>query len=81
MAVCALLVFAVVVLAIIGGVPESLPFTPTGGLAAGGIAFVLLITLQLSVSLLGQQEAIRELAESNALLEERLARLEVGPDS
>ena len=41
-----------------------------------GSAFVLLITLQLSISLSGLQEAIRELSEANALLEERLARVE-----
>ena len=50
--------------------------SPTGLLSAVGLAFVLLITLQLSISLSGLQEAIRELSEANALLEERLARVE-----
>jgi len=36
-----------------GGISESLPLTPTGLLSAVGLAFVLLITLQLSISLSG----------------------------
>ena len=76
MAVSALLVLAAGVLALTGGVSSSLPFTPTGLLSAVGLAFVLLITLQLSISVSGQREALRELSEANALLEERLARVE-----
>jgi hypothetical protein len=76
MGVSALLVAAGIALVLIGGLSDSLPFTPTGLLAAVGLAFVLLITLQLSISLSGQQEAIRELSEANALLEERVGRLE-----
>ena len=76
MGVSALLVIAAIALAIFGGISESLPITPTGLLAAVGLAFVLMITLQLSISLSGHQDAIRELSESNALLEERLARVE-----
>jgi hypothetical protein len=76
MSVSALLVFAAIVLVLVGGISESLPITPTGLLAAIGIAFVLAITLQLSISLSGHQDAIRQLSEANALLEERLARLE-----
>jgi hypothetical protein len=76
MGVSALLVAAGIALVLIGGLSDSLPFTPTGLLAAVGLAFVLLITLQLSISLSGQQEAIRELSEANALLEERVNRLE-----
>jgi hypothetical protein len=76
MAVSALLLVAAIVLALVGGVSESLPFTPTGLLSAMGISFLLLITLQLSISLSGHQEAIRELSEANALLEERLTRVE-----
>jgi hypothetical protein len=76
MAVSALLLVAALVLALVGGVSESLPFTPTGLLSAMGISFLLLITLQLSISLSGHQEAIRELSEANALLEERLTRVE-----
>jgi hypothetical protein len=76
MGVSALLVAAGIALVLIGGLSESLPFTPTGLLAAVGLGFVLLITLQLSISLSGQQDAIRELSEANALLEERVNRLE-----
>jgi Zn-dependent protease with chaperone function len=76
MGVSVLLVGAGVLLVLIGGLSESLPFTPTGLLAAVGLAFVLLITLQLSISLSGQQEAIRQLSEANALLEERVSNLE-----
>jgi hypothetical protein len=76
MGVSALLVAAGVALVLVGGLSDSLPFTPTGLLAAVGLAFVLLITLQLSISLSGQQDAIRELSEANALLEERVHRLE-----
>ena len=73
MAVSILLVGAGLVLVAVGGISESLPITPTGLLAGVGLAFVLLITLQLSISLSGHQEAIRELSEANALLEERVA--------
>ena len=76
MGVSVLLVAAGVLLVLVGGLSESLPFTPTGLLAAVGLAFVLLITLQLSISLSGHQEAIRQLSEANALLEERVHRLE-----
>jgi hypothetical protein len=76
MGVSALLVAAGVALVLVGGLSDSLPFTPTGLLAGVGLAFVLLITLQLSISLSGQQDAIRELSEANALLEERVHRLE-----
>ena len=76
MAVSTLLVLAAVVIGLIGGVGKSLPFTPTGLIAVVGLGFLLMITLQLSISLSGHQEAIRELSESNALLEERLARVE-----
>ena len=76
MAVSALLLVAAFALALVGGVSHSLPFTPTGLLSATGIGFLLLITLQLSISLSGHQEAIRELSEANALLEERLSRVE-----
>ena len=76
MGVSALLILAAIVLALVGGVSDSLPLTPTGLLSALGIGFLLLITLQLSISLSGHVEAIRELSEANALLEERLARVE-----
>jgi hypothetical protein len=76
MGVSILLVVAALVLALVGGISSSLPLTPTALLAAVGFGFLLLITLQLSISLSGHQEAIRELSEANALLEERLARVE-----
>ena len=76
MGVSVLLVIAAVVLGLAGGVSTSLPVTPTGLLSAVGLGFLLLIALQLSISLSGLQEAIRELSEANALLEERLTRVE-----
>jgi hypothetical protein len=76
MAVSVLLLGAAVVLVLIGGISHSLPITPTGLLAAVGLAFLLVVCLQLSISLSGQQDAIRELSEANALLGERLKRFE-----
>jgi Uncharacterized conserved protein (DUF2304) len=75
MAVSVLVVVAALVLVLIGGISNSLPLTPTGLLASVGLAFVVAISLQLSISLSGQQEAIRELSEANALLGERLQRI------
>jgi hypothetical protein len=63
-------------LLLIGGISHSLPITPTGLLAGVGLAFVLAVCLQLSISLSGQQEAIRGLSEANALLGERLESIE-----
>jgi len=76
MAVSMLLLGAAVVLVLIGGISHSLPITPTGLLAGVGLAFLLVVCLQLSISLSGQQDAIRELSEANALLGERLKRFE-----
>jgi hypothetical protein len=76
MAVSVLLLAAALVLVLIGGISHSLPITPTGLLAGVGLAFVLAVCLQLSISLSGQQEAIRALSEANALLGERLQRNE-----
>jgi hypothetical protein len=76
MAVSTLLVLVAIVIALVGGIGKSLPFTPTGLIAVVGLGFLLMITLQLSISLSGHQEAIRELSESNAMLEERLQRVE-----
>jgi hypothetical protein len=76
MAVSTLLVIAAIVIGLVGGIGQSLPFTPTGLISVVGLGFLLAITLQLSISLSGHQEAIRELSEANALLEERLARVE-----
>jgi hypothetical protein len=76
MAVSMLLLGAALILVLIGGISHSLPITPTGLLAGVGLAFLLGVCLQLSISLSGQQEAIRELSEANALLGERLQRLE-----
>jgi hypothetical protein len=76
MAVSLLLLGAALMLVLIGGISHSLPITPTGLLAGVGLAFLLAVCLQLSISLSGQQEAIRALSEANALLAERLQRLE-----
>jgi hypothetical protein len=76
MAVSLLLLGAAVLLVLVGGISHSLPITPTGLLAGVGLAFLLAVCLQLSISLSGQQEAIRALSEANALLAERLERLE-----
>jgi hypothetical protein len=76
MAVSLLLLGAAVILVLIGGISHSLPITPTGLLAGVGLAFLLVVCLQLSISLSGQQDAIRELSEANALLGERLKRFE-----
>ena len=76
MAVSALLLAAALALVLIGGISHSLPITPTGLLAGVGLAFLLAVCLQLSISLSGQQEAIRALSEANALLGERLRRTE-----
>lgn len=81
MAVSMLLLAAALVLVLIGGISHSLPITPTGLLAGVGMAFLLAVCLQLSISLSGQQEAIRALSEANALLGERLQRLEVHEDA
>ena len=78
MAVSTLLVGAGIALVAVGGISKSLPITPTGLLAGVGVAFVLLITLQRSISLSGHQEAIRELSGANALLEEPVAQVESG---
>lgn len=76
MAVSVLLVLAAIGIGLIGGIGKSLPFTPTGLITVVGLGFLTMIALQLSISLSGHQEAIRELSEANALLEERLARVE-----
>src|SRR5262245_56063332 len=76
MSVSVLLLVAALVIGLPGGISSSLPFTPTGFIAAVGLGFFMLIALQLSISLSGHQEAIRELSEAVALLEERLGRME-----
>jgi hypothetical protein len=76
MAVSLLLLGAALLLVLIGGISHSLPVTPTGLLAGVGLAFLLAVCLQLSISLSGQQDAIRELSEANALLAERVQRFE-----
>lgn len=76
MAVSLLLLGGALILALMGGISHSLPITPTGLLSAIGLAFVLAVCLQLSISLSGHQEAIRQLSEANALLDERLKRFQ-----
>jgi hypothetical protein len=51
MAVSLLLLGAAVLLVLIGGISHSLPITPTGLLAGVGLAFLLAVCLQLSISL------------------------------
>ena len=75
MAVSLLLLGGAFILALMGGISHSLPITPTGLLSSIGLAFVLAVCLQLSISLSGHQEAIRQLSEANALLDERLKRV------
>jgi hypothetical protein len=81
MAVSAAALLGAIATALIGGIGRALPFTPTGLIAAVGLAFLTLIALQLSISLSGHQDAIRELAEAVALLEERLSRVEQTNDA
>jgi hypothetical protein len=76
MAVSLVLLGGALILALMGGISHSLPITPTGLLSAIGLAFVLAVCLQLSISLSGHQEAIRQLSESTALLDERLKRVQ-----
>jgi hypothetical protein len=54
----------------------AIGITPTGILLALASSILLMITLQITVTLSALREAIQTLAESQALLEERVARLE-----
>lgn len=53
-----------------------LGFTPTGLLLVIASGILLLITLQLSIAVSGVRDDLQTVAESTALLEERLRRLE-----
>ena len=58
---------------IVGGLSESLPVhADRSARRRSASRSCCAITLQLSISLSGQQDAIRELSEANALLEERV---------
>lgn len=57
-------------------VADTFNMTETGLLLAGTASVLLLITVQLSISASGLQEAVRNLAEAHALLEERVRRAE-----
>jgi hypothetical protein len=59
-------------------VSDAFNMTETGLLLALTAATLVLITIQLSITASGLQEAIRTLAESHALLEERVRRAERG---
>lgn len=54
----------------------AIGITPTGILLALASSILLMITLQITVTLSALREAVQTLAESQALLEERLVRLE-----
>lgn len=55
---------------------RAVGITPTGVLLAAASAILLLITLQITVALSALREAVQTLTESQALLEERVARLD-----
>jgi uncharacterized protein DUF2304 len=63
---------ASVVLGLVPPIARALHMTPTGFLLASVSAFMLLLCLQLSISLSGLQQSVRDLSEANALLEARL---------
>lgn len=54
----------------------AIGITPTGILLALASTILLMITLQITVTLSALREAIQTLTESQALLEERVVRLE-----
>jgi hypothetical protein len=76
------LVVAVVVavssvfLGVVSPLARFLHATPTGLLLVAMSGFLLLLSLNLSVSVSALQDAVRDLSESNALLEERLQEVE-----
>jgi hypothetical protein len=61
---------------LVAPVAEALGMSPTGALLAGATAVLLVIALQLSVSVSGLQEQVRDVAEAHALLARRLQELE-----
>jgi uncharacterized protein DUF2304 len=65
-----------VFLGVVAPVARFLHTTPTGLLLVGMSGFLLLLALNLSVSVSALQDAVRDLSESNALLEERLQEVE-----
>jgi hypothetical protein len=62
-------------------VADAFNMTETGLLLALTAATLVLITIQLSITASGLHEAVRTLAESHALLEERVRRSERGARS
>jgi hypothetical protein len=63
-------------LGLVGPLARSLHITPTGLILGASSSFLLLLTLQLSISVSGLQDAVRDLSESNALLEQRIQEAE-----
>jgi hypothetical protein len=63
-------------LGLVESVAGALGFTPTGFIVGIVVVFLVLLAVQLSISISGQQEAVRSLSESHALLERRLAETE-----
>lgn len=68
-----------VFLGAVAPVARFLHTTPTGLLLVSMSGFLLLLSLNLSVSVSALQDAVRDLSESNALLEERLQQVERHP--
>ncbi len=67
------------VLAATEGAVRRAGFTPTGFSLGVFIVFLVLLSLQLSISLSGLHRAIQDLTEHAALLEQRVAQLETVP--
>jgi hypothetical protein len=65
-----------VFLGVVAPVARFLHTTPTGLLLVSMSGFLLLLALNLSISVSALQDAVRDLSESNALLEERLQQVE-----
>jgi uncharacterized protein DUF2304 len=75
-AVAGLVLASSALLGLVGAVARSLHVTPTGLLLGASSSFLLLLALQLSISVSGLQDAVRDLSESNALLEQRIQESE-----
>lgn len=78
---CALGVFASLLIPIFAPVAEFLRLSPTVFLVVVASIGSLLLFLQLTVSISGTQRRVNKLAEENALLREKLERLERPNDS
>jgi hypothetical protein len=74
-----LVVFGAFLTNLVGEVGEVAGMTPTAVFLAVATIVLLAITLQLSISVSGLQSQMRDLAEDQALLEDRVRDLELGP--